>query len=122
MYALQNKVAVLMNDAGSVMVKHLDSYSLVIVNCHKKLECRGCRHKFTCRHIKTVKEAFEDGNPELIEFQEILNDTGTSQVLIPTVVSDSTISFIGLGQHDSYQGNVFIPTKDGICRYCNGIC
>lgn len=114
--SFQDNIFPLLNDAGAVMVRHSNTYSLVIVNCHQQLECRSCRHKYTCQHIKALNKSMESGNPELVEFAEVLHHHGSRMVNVPVLVSAKKISFIGHTTEIPADGQ-FTPDENGQCEH-----
>ena len=89
----KDKVYPLLNDASTVAVRCGGCYTFLMVNCHRQLECMSCRHKLTCKHIDAVKTTLEEGDPDLVEFLEILNYDGTATINIPVLLPREKINF-----------------------------
>lgn len=81
-----------------------------------------CRHKFTCRHVKTVEQQLKDGVPELCQFQEQVDYDSTTTIKLPAVLSKNPIkSMPGMGdpQYTSSlnPGDIIhlMPDEQGTC-------
>ena len=98
----------LLNDPCMLLVRDTEEYAEVILNCHRAVECRSCVHKFSCRHVKLVKQKLEDGIPELCRFEEQLKYDGTTSIDLLTIISSNPIKFM-LGKADGH----YAPSNPG---------
>lgn len=95
-------------------MRYRGTYTFVIVNCHRQLECRYCRQKHHCKHVELVQTSLAEGDPELAEFQELLDYDGFATINIPVLLSKQKINFCAKKVPCSVEK--LFPDVTGLCE------